>query len=246
MIGLGLTTYNRPDYLKQSLQSVIDNNFGGAYNVYIVDDCSDEIYKDEYDAIFEEAKKKGIIVLRNRSNKGVAHSKNRLLQRMIDDGCEHLFLMEDDILMTNNNTCHKYMAYATQHNIHHLNFALHGTMNKGRRSYYKGITVYPECVGAFSYYTKEVIDKVGFMDEAFKNAWEHVEHTYRIAKEGMTTPFWYFADYPLSANCLTEIEGSLEQSSIRPRSDWKDNIINGQKYWIKKHGTWLPEKPSWV
>jgi hypothetical protein len=81
------------------------------------------------------------------------------------------------------------------------------------------------------------------MDENFKNAWEHLEHTYRLANKGVTTPFWYFADHPQSGILLSEISGSLRQSTIRSFSEWQTNIDNGKSYFIQKHGEWLPERP---
>lgn len=233
-IGLGIVTYNRRDYYKQCIKSLEENNFGGADEIVIVDDASTDGTQLAIDTKYTAMLK--------HENKGVAHSKNIVISELMDKGCDHIFIMEDDILMTNPNTCRHYIDYARLHKLEHLNFAHHGTMNDNKLPDYLGTTVYPNCVGAFSYYTRNCIEKVGLLDENFMNCWEHVEHTWRIAEAGLTTPFWKFADHPLSHKMLVEIEGSIDNSSIRPRDDWQSNIRNGQEYWIKKHGCFLPPR----
>jgi GT2 family glycosyltransferase len=234
-VGLAVITYNRLDYLKKCLTCLYENSWGGAQVRLIVDDCSTDGTKEwlqdqDYWTVFKD------------KNYGVAHSKNTALKAMMDEGCDYMFVLEDDILMLDPKTCIKYIGYAIAHGLDHMNFALHGPLNKGRMRMYKGICTYPDSVGAFSLYTKECINSVGYLDENFKNAWEHVEHTYRIAEAGLTTPFWWFADHPDSAEMLTEIPGSIDNSSIRPRDDWKQNIDEGREYFIKKHGHWLPPR----
>jgi GT2 family glycosyltransferase len=126
-----------------------------------------------------------------------------------------------------------------------MNFAHHGPMNslKGAKRTFGLATVYPHCIGAFSYYTRKVLERVGLMDENFVNAYEHVHHTWRIANHNFTTPFWYFADHPQSHLMLEEIPGSISNSSIRIREDWQTNIGKAKEYWIKKHGFFLPPFP---
>jgi len=240
-IGLAVITFNRLDYLKQCIESLQKNNWGGAEVRVVVDDGSDyEGYPEYLDFIGVEY---GIEVLQLDVNSGVATAKNVGLQFLMDKQCTDLFLMEDDILMKNPTTCIKYITYGMIHKLQHINFALHGQLNKGRGRIVDGVACYPNIVGAFSYYTREVIEIVGYMDTNFVNAWEHVEHTYRVASMGYTTPFWFFADHIDSKDLLVEIEGSIDNSSIRPRNDWKDNIEKGKVYWIKKHGSFLPPSP---
>lgn len=240
-VGLAVITYNRLDYLKQCVEALDKNNWGGASFRMIVRDSGDS---DEMQEYLKQQEKKGVWVAWH-PNQGVAVTKNVALRTMLNKGCDQLFLIEDDILMQKPNTCVKYMGYAMAHGLHHMNFGKHGPANapKEHGRYYGRVWTYLHCVGAFSYYTKEVIDKVGFIDENFINAWEHVEHSYRISLTGMTTPMWYFADLPDSEQYLREIPNSIANSSIRPRPDWQKNIEEGKKYWIKKHGKWLPPIP---
>lgn len=253
-IGLGIVTYNRVGYLMKCLMSLEKNNWGGADHIVIVDDGSTDRTKAYLEDLDKNEAFKKVKIIIKEENKGVANSKNIALKHLKEDrGCDHLFLMEDDITMIHPNTCNEYIKYAEKNKLQHMNFALHGDMNTGAQFIYwekepeeeaaQGITVYPNCVGAFSYYTSEVIDVVGYMDEELVNAWEHVWHTLQIADNGYTTPFWFFVDHPVSHLMLKEIPDSINNSIIRPREDWQENILKGKAYLIQKYGRFLPERP---
>ena len=102
---------------------------------------------------------------------------------------------------------------------------------------------YPQLTGAFSYYSREAVEKGGYMDENFRNALEHVEHTYRLAAAGYTLPFWYFADHPLNCEFFEEQPQAIEKSVIR-HGDWENNYERAKSYWISKHGCWLPSRSN--
>lgn len=240
--GLCVITYNRLDYLKKCITALEANNWGGAEFRSVVDDGSTQ---EGYSLYLSYLSKKGIKVYTRKENGGVAGSKNTALRAMMEHHCKHLFTIEDDIIMKYNKTCLRYSEYAYDNKVEHLNFALHGPLNIGKKSYNgQGVCVYPNCVGAFSYYSRACIEAVGLMDENFHNCWEHVEHTYRIINAGLTTPFWQFADHPMSDRMLEEIPGSIDSSSIRPDPKWNEHMVNGKSYWIAKHGVWLPPAPE--
>lgn len=241
-IGLCVIGYSRPNYLEQCLEHLDENDWGGAELKVVALDFKDEETNIKNIEVANRYLPDQILV--NDKNIGVGKNKNRGMQYLLDNGCTDIFIMEDDILMLNPNTCRHYIKEARDTGVEHLNFALHGPLNKGHKKMFGKSTVYPHSVGAFSYYTSRVLNKVGLIDENFLNAWEHVHHTWRIANNNYTTPFWYFADHPQSTRMLQEIPGSIDNSSIRPRSDWKKNIEEGKKYWYNKHGIFLPPFPE--
>lgn len=231
-------TYSRPGYLRQVLESTkyLELNYLKVFIDYHSKETQLELIKicTEY---FLDVR----IVT---ENKGIAHMKNLALKDMIEEGIDHLFLLEDDILIKDLDVFEAYINYAEKKGVEHLNFAHHGPANKDVYTIYNNSICYPNIVGAFSYYTRHCIERVGYLDEELYNAWEHVEHTERIANAGLTYPFWYFADLYGSEYYLEEIPGSIDNSSIRPRSDWKSNIEKGRQYLIDKRGYFLPPKPE--
>lgn len=242
-IGLAIITYKRFEYFRKVLQSLHENNSGGADEVVIVQDgdfYSDKQWK-EVSYLLQDIDSETIIL---EENMGVATAKNRGLLNLLNKKCAHLFTLEDDILFLSNTVCKEYVQFAKQNDLKHLNFALHGPLNKGKKKLYNGIPVYPDSVGAFSYYHQDIFNSVGFFDEDLVNAWEHVEFTLRISNKKMTTPFWFFADHPNNNKLLREIEGSIENSSISARDDWQENIEKGLEIMEEKYGQFLPPKPE--
>ena len=191
--------------------------------------------------------------LHNAENVGVGKSKNRLFKHLLDKGCDHIFIVEDDIVVKKPDVFEAYVQARNVTGIQHFNYGYHGPANKGGISGGSPVPRYVidygdvkiainmHSVGAFCYYTKEVLQKVGLIDEQFTNAFEHVDHDYRIFEAGYTTPYWNFPDLANSMDYLDEIECSEHSSAIRPRADWQENIIKGAELFQKKHGY----MPAW-
>ena len=83
-----------------------------------------------------------------------------------------------------------------------------------------------------------VEDDMRFKKDIFKytNAFEHVDHSYMLAKKGYSTPYWWWSDLANSLDYVEEQKCSEESSAIRPRSDWQSNIQQAAKHFISKHG----------
>ena len=198
-------------------------------------------------------------IIQHETNLGVGQAKSTAMKYLMDLGCEHIFIIEDDILIKDENVFQQYIKHSVYSGIKHLNFALHGPANrKGAQGFntldervssntepnpslvipYESdvqIALYPNSVGAFSYYHRSVLENIGFFDKVFKNAWEHVEHTYQAIKTGFHPPFWYFADINKSWDYLTEIPNSIEESTIARSPEWIENYNSGAKWFRTKH-----------
>lgn len=234
MIGLGITTYNRPDYFVRCINSVQAQLFDVADVIFVYNDGSDKKYSKRYKEVYKILPEK-IKVKHNPENRGVAHAKNYLLKRMMEAGCEYMFLLEDDIIVKSPKAITEYVKLSEESGIEHFLFAHHGTENEGKLYLSeKGVDLYTACIGAYCMYTDDVIEHVGYLDENFKNAFEHVEHTFRIARSGFTTPFPTYPDLTNSREYLEEILGSIDNSSIRPRKDWLPNVMSALLYWDEK------------
>ena len=75
-IGLGVTTYNRPDYLKQCLEG-IKNVKDEVDTIWVYNDASTK----KYDVDFPDY----VQYYKAKKNKGVATAKNWLLKQMIKE-----------------------------------------------------------------------------------------------------------------------------------------------------------------
>jgi GT2 family glycosyltransferase len=240
MIFLGIITCNRSKFFKQCYESV--KNIKNLDFLAVVNDGEEDIDVE-----------KNVFYVKNKKNIGVGKSKNILFKKAIEVGADHIFIMEDDIIVKNSDVFSEYIRAKNITGIQHFCFAYHGPANKNGISGGKPapkfiidygdikLSINTHSVGAFCYYSKEVLNKVGIIDEKFVNAFEHVEHSYRIAKAGYTTPYWNWSDLANSTNYLDEIECSEKSSTIRPRKDWQKNIENAALYFKEKHGV----LPAW-
>jgi hypothetical protein len=258
-IGLGLITCNAVGKFKQSVLTVPEVD-----SFVIVNDgkpYDDEVYPAR------------AVVIQHDKNYSVGKSKNDALRYLLNEGCEHIFLMEDDVLIKNPEIIYKYINASETTGILHLNYALQGPNNRKPKSKIRrrtdrilgkiaqylvsnfnqsksipepkaivtfdngvSISLYHNCVGAFSYYRKSLLEQTGFMDETFVNAWEHVEHTYQICKTGNHPPFWWFADVTDSINDIDNIDNVIEQSTIRSNPNWVNRGLEAEQYFESKIG----------
>lgn len=188
--------------------------------------------------------------IKNDENLGVGKSKNSALRHLLNQGCDHIFLIEDDIYIKDQSVFHKYIEASKVSGIQHFNFSQHGIMNKVGYTNdgepnpkltidYKSarISLFGHCVGAFSYYSTHCLKNVGLMDERYYNACEHVDHTYEIIKAGMHPPFWNFVDIENSQDYLGDEPWTLRNSTISSRKDHPELITEADKIFLEKHQT---------
>jgi GT2 family glycosyltransferase len=235
-IGVGIVTCNRPKFFLKCFRSIPD-----CVDVVVVNDGSD------FQDIDRLRAEKPFTYVHNVQNLGVGRSKNILFRELLNKGCEHIFIIEDDIIVKNADVFKAYIRASQISGMQHFTFGYHGPANRGNISGGQPkprytidygeikIAINAHSVGAFCYYTKEVLEKVGLIDEDYTNAFEHVDHDYRIAKAGYCTPYWNWPDLANSMDYLDEIECSERSSSIRPRADWQENIQRGALLFKQKH-----------
>jgi len=245
-IGLGLITCDRYNFLEKSLLSVfkatsgLDDNF---FKFILIDDTSSPIPEGSYDFANEFNLEK----IHTTGEEGVGIAKNKALKALIDADCEHIFLMEDDVEMLDASIFEKYINASRITGIKHLNFALHGNHNRDfnsnptprRTINYPDnetrIVLYPNILGAFSYYHIDVLNEVGLIDEQFYNALEHVDHTYQIIKAGYHPYFRWFADIEGSEKYLKDIVPDHMNSKIRSEQDFVENFMKNHDRFVSKN-----------
>jgi glycosyltransferase involved in cell wall biosynthesis len=257
-IGVGIITKDRPHYLKSLLKS-LEPCKNKINELVIVNDGKPidiELFKGDW--------------ILNEKNLGVGKSKNKAMNHLLDKDCDYIFIIEDDMLVLDEEVFQKYIEAYKMSGIGHFNYGPGSPFNRKQDIQfdlhnrhelkqdtepnpkmildYKNckIALYEHTVAMFSFFTKEVLKKVGLIDEEFYNAWEHVDHTYRIIKAGYHPPFWWFADIVNSQNYIREAEGAIDNSSIASKSEeWSKNVYGGREIYKRKHGHY-PNQPPFV
>ncbi len=243
-IGIGIVTCNREDMFRKCVDSIPSVD-----SIVVVND-GNPYTSDAYSSKVKE-------VIQHNKNECVGISKNELLRYLIQDGCDHLFIIEDDMEIINPDVCTAYINACEVSGIWHMNFGYHGSANFKPGQYGvknpRQIIEYENeielafnlhCIGSFSYYFRGIIKEVGYMDEKFHNAWEHVEHTHRIIKAGLHSPFWWFADIANSDQYIKEQSTPYQSSVIRKTPEWTKGMKEGEMLYKQKHGLFPTKTPD--
>jgi len=233
-IGVGIITCDRVKMFDVCFESLNDEWYD---ELVVVDDSRDQ----------GPFKRRGAEFIRTEGGEGVGKAKNLAFKALLDKGCDYIILVEDDMKFKGN-IFEQYINAYKKTGIEHFMFAYHGPANKGMVSggpprprkvidYYKfKIALNENCVGAVCFYTRNCLEKVGLFDESYTNAFEHVDHSYELAKQGFTTPYWWWPDLANSLDYVEEQACSEKNSAIRPRDDWQKNIEKSANYFEQKHG----------
>lgn len=219
-IGIGIITCNRNNFLKN---------------------CFDSIKKEWYDELVIvndgniPIKQMQVDVINNPENIGVGKTKNKAIQHLLDLNCEHIFLVEDDVIFKDN-VFKKYIEASEKTKVKHFNYCLHGHDNKingvkpNPRKIFDirdiKVALYFNVYGACSYYHKSVFDDIGLMDEEYYNAMEHVDHTMLAIQKDYHPPFRWFIDIENSNEYIEDQDENHSQSTIR-RGDWIKHFHDG-------------------
>jgi len=233
--GVGIVTYQREEFFKKLFNSIPQCD-----ELVVVNDGKPyppEVYSGR------EAK-----IIQHKKNKGVGKSKNDAMRYLLEKGCKHIFILEDDILIKDSSVFEKYISVSKKTGIQHFNYAYHGPLNKNDDGTPKtrGVACYngeplvilnEHIPGAFSYFSDDILKKSGLIDEWYYNAWEHVDLTTRITKLLGHPQFWCFADVFGSSEMIDDQDQDLSKSSIR-----KNNFLFMlyfrifSRYYRLKHG----------
>ena len=260
-IGVGIITCNRPHYLKVLLDSISEDC--GINELIVVNDGKPLC--DDVASIGEEYDFSHVSWLQNKENLGVGKSKNKALKYLFEKGCDFIFLIEDDMVILDPSVFKQYIKASKVSGIQHFNYGPGSPFNcKQTLQHFdlynrhlldqtsepdprlvvdyktQKISLYTHVTGMFSFYTKNVLNEIGFIDETYKNAWEHVDHTYQIIKAGCHPPFWWFADIFDSHKFIASQKDAIENSTTSKNTkEWLDNVRENAEIYKSKNG-WYP------
>ena len=229
-IGLGIITCNRVDFFKNCVKNLPEVD-----ELVIVNDG--EVYPDNVYPV-------NCKLIQHDKNKGIAKSKNDALKYLYENDCYHIFICEDDIIIKNNNVFNYYIKASEASRIKHFNFGYVKENLKKNGSYWikkiidfngNKIVFFRNISGSFSYFHRDTIKTVGYMDERFKNALEHVDHTYQIIKAGYHPSFRWFADIYNSCEFFINQDEFSQHSLIQKSIKWKIKVFRNSLIFLIKN-----------
>lgn len=232
-----MLTYQRKAYYDLVVEAINNNKPNNCFTC-VVNDGIDSYASD----------KDANIVIRNNDKLGVSKSKNKIVDTLLENGCEHIFIIEDDIIIKDKNVYDKYINAAAETGIHHLCYEK--VDNNGANLTYKKkynnceLGFYKNPQGAFMYANAQIYKKVCKFDEKYLNAFEHIDFEYTLVRNNLAPPFWYFPDLIDSELYIDTIEGCVENSTITNKENYNSNIQISAHYFIQKWNHFTNQIPQ--
>lgn len=162
-VGIGVTTYNRPDHIVLWKQQISKHAPECEYEIYITSDSDSRL--------------------------GIAFRKNECLKAL--KNCDYIFLFDDDCFPIKNEWTNYFVdAHKISGQHHFLYLQETGTIRKIKEELFDEnitINIYDNCGGCFMFLTRETIQKVGGYNKGYGYyGFEHAGFTNRIHKAGLT------------------------------------------------------------
>lgn len=208
-IGIAITTHNRPDVLKRAIDQHMKHLPSSAL-VVVIDDGSKPA------AVVPS----GVQLLRHESSLGIVASKNASLTALMDAGCEHLFLWDDDAYAIADNWHLPYIESPEPHLAYQfLDLAGRNKLNDMAVLYRDDKHIaYTGQRGVMLYYHRSAIEKVGGFDSVYgRGMYEHPDLALRIHNAGLST--WAFADVVGSEKLIHSMDEYEEVARSIPRPE---------------------------
>ncbi|WP_447402195.1 glycosyltransferase family 2 protein [Klebsiella variicola] len=207
-IGIAITTHQRPEVLKRAIDQHMKHLPAGAL-VVVVDDGSSPA------AVVPS----GVQLLRHDKSLGIVASKNASLSVLMEAGCEHLFLWDDDAWPIADDWHQPYIESHEPHLAYQfLDLAGRNKLNDLAVLYRDERHVaYTGQRGVMLYYHRSAIEKVGGFDSVYgRGMYEHSDLALRIHNAGLTT--WAYADVTGSEKLIHSLDEheAVERSVPKP------------------------------
>ena len=189
-IGIGITTFNRNDILKNTIDR-IKKFTKEPFKLVVVDDGSPEPI---HNASF-----------RFEKNQGAPIAKNKCLELLSD--CEHIFLFDDDTFPINDGWVDAYLKTG----IKHLNYSFRYKYNL-----VDGVRYLSNPNGCMMYVHNSVLQRIGGFDTGFKKyGYWHGAFSNRVYNAGLIKhPFIDIVDSDKYIYCLDQ-EGGHKSATER-------------------------------
>ncbi|ECD1676317.1 glycosyltransferase family 2 protein [Salmonella enterica subsp. enterica serovar Herston] len=208
-IGIAITTHNRPEVLKRAIEQHMKYLPSGAL-VVVVDDGSKPA------AVVPD----NVKLVRLDPSGGIVASKNASLTMLIDAGCEHLFLWDDDAWPIADNWHLPYIDSPEPHLAYQfLDLAGRNKLNDMAVLYRDDKHIaYTGQRGVMLYFHRSAIEKVGGFDSVYgRGMYEHPDLALRIYNAGLST--WAFADVSGSEKLIHSMDEYEEVARSIPRPE---------------------------
>lgn len=230
-IGVGITTFNKQDYYDilydslplSDIDSLITTNMGSQYSREY------KGYWNQWDKDFDN---------------GPAEGRNQNIKYLLENDCDYLFLIEDDMIIKNKNVFAEYISKSIETGIKYFIYCstTEGSGSIGKRTpkfnvkypNNYNISFYPNMNNDFVCHHKSNFEE-RLYDTSYRYIFD-IEFTYyHMMTKKITAPFWNFPDISNSDLYVNNQPGS--ESRINEQREKKlfeefTKLKNQIGYWV--------------
>jgi hypothetical protein len=238
-IGVGIVTYNSENYYKALYETLPLDKID-----VIVTVNGGNKYKNEY---------KGNWV-QHSENVYPSVCRNDCVNFLLQRNCEHIFIIEDDMLIKSPVIFDKYIQASKESGLKYFSF-VSTSWESGEPSRrtprltveYKNnisISFYKNMCNEFTYHHKTCYEKTGLYDTHFRDPFD-IDLAYRESQQDYASPFWWFADITNSDNLIMNNPNAVSRlQGDRPDGSREQRIQKEWEYFVKKHGIMVNQIPN--
>ena len=232
-IGIGIVTYNSENYFKELWDS-LQRSCARFDELVVVN--GGKKYEGNYECGW----------IQHNINYYPAVCRNDAINFLLNRNCDHIFLIEDDMLIKDKNIFNEYIKASKESGLKYFSFASMSwdsgsPSNRTPRltvNYPKDVSIsfYRNMCNEFTYHHKSCFDKVGLYDTQFRDPFD-IDMAYRESQQEYSSPFWWFADIKDADKYIENNPNTVSRlQSDRPDGSREQRIQEQWSLFIKKHG----------
>jgi len=238
-IGVGIVTYNSENYYKELFNSIDQSKIDHLVTVNGGDEYS---------------KRYGNHWIQHNVNKYPAVCRNDAIVALLKEGCDHIFIIEDDMIIKDSEIFQKYIETSKVSGLKYFSFVStsweSGTPEKrtprlvAKYNKITSVSFYRNMCNEFTYHHKSCYDKVGFYDSQFRDPFD-IDMAYRESREEYAAPFWWFADVTDSDFYIKNNPVAVSRlQGERPDGNREQRIQEQWSLFLKKHKCHVSQIPD--
>jgi hypothetical protein len=230
-IGVGITTYNSEEYYDTLYGSLPLDKIDVLVTVN-----GGHKYKNQYTSNW----------IQHIENVYPSVCRNDCVNFLLQRGCEHIFIIEDDMILKSPDIFDKYIQASKESGLKYFSFVSTSweSGSPGSRTprltvEYKNnvsISFYKNMCNEFTYHHRTCYTKTGFYDTNYRDPWD-IDMAYRESQQDYAAPFWWFADITDSDKLIINNPNAVSRlQGDRPDGSREQRIQKEWQYFIQKHG----------
>jgi glycosyltransferase involved in cell wall biosynthesis len=235
-IGVGIVTYNSEDYFKALYESLPLAKI----NELVVVNGGNR-YRENYACHW----------IQHNTNCYPSVCRNDAVNFLMNRRCEHIFLIEDDMIIKDPSIFEKYIKASEASGLKYFSYVSTSweSGTPGNRTprltveYNKDVSVsfYKNMCNEFTYHHRAAFEHTGLYDTQFRDPFD-IDLAYRESQTNYAAPFWWFADITGSDALIENNPVAVSRlQSERPDGSREQRIQEQWKLFINKHGIMVNE-----